>query len=207
MGHAPNLELRHRYVPAEDDAAPLLLLLPRAGQDETALLALGQRLHPGAPALGVLHGLCAMPAGAASRAVRKAARDELLSFHCAAARAYDLMLVPTIAVGDAEGADLAASLAMRVPQVFAAVLLLRPSLSVLAPSAPLHRLPVAIAVGEHDAVAPPDCGARLARSFLRVGAEVTFRGFPTGHGLCPLDAAFGREWLRAVFPPCTEPPQ
>jgi phospholipase/carboxylesterase len=185
----------HRFVPAsQPDMAPILLLHGTGG-DENDLVPLGQMLAPGA---ALLSPRGKVSEGGMARFFRRLAEgvfdaedvrrraDELGDFIAEADLAYGLD--SPIAIGLSNGANIAAAILMRRPQVLAGAVLLR-AMTPLEEEATgsLAGKPVLILSGAADPIVPVDNAARLAAILRRAGAAVDHRVVPAGHGLVQAD--------------------
>ncbi|MBS7697693.1 MULTISPECIES: alpha/beta hydrolase [unclassified Chelatococcus] len=201
MGAA--LSFIHRFEPATEPGRAPLLLLHGTGGDENDLLSLGRLLAPGA---ALLSPRGKVSEGGAPRFFRRLAEgvfdeddvrhraDELADFIREARAAYDL--AAPIAVGFSNGANIAAALLYRQPDVLAGAVLLRAMVPL--PEAPvqtLARQPVLILSGAMDPIVPEENANRLSTTLAQAGAAVTHRVLPVGHGLSQADVNLGRQWL------------
>lgn len=202
MTAAADLGFEHLIERRSD--ATTLLLLHATGGDERQLVPLGRRLAPEATLLS--------PRGKvledgvtrrffARRSVLEldipdllARTDELADFVGAASDAYGLGRV--IALGYSNGANIAASLLLRRPEVLAGAALLRPTLPYEPATPPaLDGTDVLIASGSRDPYVEPGKPERLADILSTGGARVTYRASDTGHGLTDADLAATGDWL------------
>jgi phospholipase/carboxylesterase len=142
-----------------------------------------------------------------------AAPDETTAFRSAVARVAELLqalparcgLDPgrTVLAGFSQGAAVTAGvLAHGTPELAGYAILsgyLHPAAAL---PAALTGRPVFIGHGDQDDLLPVGL-ARAARDRLQqLGAQVTYREYPTGHSLCPEELADLQAWLAAVLPPC-----
>jgi predicted esterase len=200
-----NLSHPHVFEAGAAGGGPALLLLHGTGGDEHSLLPIARQLAPGAPLLGV-RGLVlesGMP-----RFFRRFAEGvfdledverrtvALADFATAAAERYGFELSTLTAVGYSNGANIAASLLLRRPEVLGGAVLLRPMVVLEPSSVPdLTGKRVLVLSGAHDPIVPPEDPARLA-GFLRSGhAQVELNRLPAGHELTPVDFAAVRRFL------------
>lgn len=193
----------HRFEPAPQPGSTPLLLLHGTGGDENDLMALGRTLSPGAALLSprgkvLEHG---MPRFFARRAegvfdhedVRRRA-DELADFVAAVAARQEL--APPVAVGFSNGANIAAALLYRRPEVLSGAILLRAMVPLEeAPLADLSGKRVLILSGALDPIVPADNAARLAATLAAAGAQVEHKAVPSGHGLTQTDLGLAKAWL------------
>ncbi len=195
----------HRYEPATVQGRAPLLLLHGTGGDENDLLPLGRMLSPGAALISprgqvLEHGMPRFFRRLAegvfdAEDVRRRA-DELADF-IAATRETCGGPAP-IAVGFSNGANIAAAILYRRPEVLAGAVLLRAMVPL--EEAPAHDLagkPVLILSGNADPIIPPANAERLAARLQEAGAEVEHRTLRAGHGLTENDVALAKAWLTA----------
>lgn len=196
----------HRFEPATSAGRAPLLLLHGTGGDENDLMALGRTLSPGAALLSprgqvLEHG---MPRFFARRAegvfdhddVRRRA-DELADFVAAVATRQEL--APPLAVGFSNGANIAAAILYRRPEVLSGAILLRAMVPLEeAPLADLSGKRVLILSGALDPIVPAENAARLAATLSAAGAQVEHKVLPAGHGLTQTDLGLAKAWLGAA---------
>jgi predicted esterase len=121
---------------------------------------------------------------------------ELAEFVEDAAAAYRLDRGGVVAVGFSNGANIAASVLLRVPGLLRAAVLLSPMLPFEPESRPaLTGTSVFIGAGRSDSIAPPDQVERLAHVLREGGAAVTVHWDPGGHAITPGLVSAAREWL------------
>ena len=203
---APAHDLGFEHVFEPGTSALTLLLLHGTGGDEHDLVPLGRQLAPGAALLSprgkVLEG--AMPRFFRRLAVGQfdipdllVRTDELAAFAGAAAEHYGRDPSRIVAVGLSNGANIAASLLLRHPELLRGAALLRPTLPYEPPAPPaLAGTGVLIDAGEADPYSPADRVRRLAEILIAGGADVsvhTERG--AGHGLTQNDLATVARWM------------
>jgi phospholipase/carboxylesterase len=190
-----DLGFEHVLVPGA--SVRTLLLLHGTGGDEHQLVDLGWQLAPDATLLS--------PRGkelenGAPRFFRRlrigefdlpnllARTNELADFVTAAKEAYGLGDV--VALGYSNGANIAASMFLRRPEVLTGGALLRATLRV-------EGKRVLLVSGTHDPYVPEELSDRLAALLEQGGAEVTYLKAEHGHELAPDELARVGEWLRA----------
>ena len=200
----------HRFVAGEGPST--LLLLHGTGGDETDLLPMGEILAPGANLLsprgkvlenGMNRFFRRFAEGVFDfEDVRYRAR-ELAAFVDSAGREYRLDPGRVWAAGYSNGANIAAALLLLYPGVLAGAILFRAMVPVPPQSAeargplPLAApVPVFIANGLQDPIAPPAEAERLAGLLRQDGAEVTLHWHPGGHEMTRADLEAARAWLR-----------
>jgi phospholipase/carboxylesterase len=124
--------------------------------------------------------------------VRRA--DELADFIVEARDAYGL--AAPVAVGFSNGANIAAAVLLRRPEVLAGAALLRAMVPLKdPPPANLAGKPVLLLSGAVDPIVPAENSARLAALLEEAGATVQARTLPGGHGLSQADVALTKGWI------------
>lgn len=206
-----DLELVHRFTAGEGkNASTTLLMLHGTGGDENDLVPLGESLLPGAAILS--------PRGAVSE--RGAARffkrlsegvfdledlavrtQQLIRFVNGAVAQYELDASKIIAVGFSNGANIAASVMLTGPSLFAQAILFR----AMVPFEPTHPAklggtPVLLNSGEWDPIATPEQARRLQSLLTAAGAVATIAFFNAGHELTRDDVVGAVNWLEGVLP-------
>ena len=204
-----DLELTHRYTPGTGpNARTTLLLLHGTGGDENDLVPLGQSLLGGASMLS--------PRGAVSergapRFFKRLAEgvfdledlaartQQLMRFVDGAVAKYDIDPAKIVAVGFSNGANIAASVLLTGPPVFAAAILFR----AMVPFEPTHPAklggtPVLLSSGEWDPIATPEQALRLQSLLTTAGATTTINFFNAGHELTREDVFDAAHWIAAT---------
>lgn len=204
-------ELVHRFTKGEGtNASTTLLMLHGTGGDENDLVPLGESLLPGAAILS--------PRGAVSE--RGAARffkrlsegvfdledlavrtQQLIRFVNGAVAKYELDASKIVAVGFSNGANIAASVMLTGPSLFAQAILFR----AMVPFEPKHPAklggtPVLLNSGEWDPIATPEQARRLQSLLTAAGAVATIAFFNAGHELTRDDVVGAVNWLEGVLP-------
>lgn len=204
MRAATQLGFEHVYEPG--DSPWTLLLLHGTGGNEHDLVGLARQLAPGAALLSprgkvLEHG---MPRFFRRLAVGQldipdllVRTDELAEFVSAAAAAYERDPQRVVAVGFSNGANIAASLLLRRPDVLRGAALLRAMLPYEPERSPdLTGTDVLIAAGESDPYSPEGQVGRLDEILTGAGASVTTSVEPgAGHGLTQNDLQRLAAWL------------
>src|SRR5918998_4176274 len=200
----------HRFVPAEEPAAPTLLLLHGTGGDENDLLPLGRMLAERAALLSPRGKVLENSMPRFFRRLSMGVFDEedlvnrtheLASFVEEAASEYGLDPKRLFAVGFSNGANIAASLLLLHPDLLAGAVLLRAMVPFEAETPPdLQGTPVYLAAGRSDQMVPPESTERLAKLLREAGAEVTLDWQPGGHGIGPAEIEDARAWLAWAIP-------
>ncbi len=198
------LSHQHVFEPGNGPNAPTLLLLHGTGADEHDLIPLGRLVAPGA---NLLSPRGQVKEGPANRWFRRhaegvfdeadiVARADALAAFVSAAMTFHALPGPPVAVGFSNGANMAAGLLWRQPDVLSGAALLRATLPLKDQlRAPQHGKPVLILSGASDPFAPEEQRDRLASRLAQAGVIVTHRVTAPGHGLGQTDVAACREWF------------
>lgn len=89
-------------------------------------------------------------------------------------------------MGFSNGANIAATLLLRHPQLLRAAVLFAPTVTLNdPPMVDLSAVGVFLAAGRVDPIAPTEQAQRLAEQFIERGAAVELRWHPGGHGINP----------------------
>lgn len=203
---ATGLSLVHRFVPGTDDSRPPLLLLHGTGGDENDLLPLGRAIAPGAALLsargpvlenGMPRFFRRLAEGVFDEADLRRRSAELAEFAGAAREAYGIGA--PVAVGFSNGANIAAATLMLHPGALRGAVLLRAMIPLREmPQGRLDGIPVLLLSGTADPIVPSENSARLAKQLSELGATVTYRELPAGHGITGADVTLTRDWLKRL---------
>jgi phospholipase/carboxylesterase len=199
-------ELGFEHVFEPGSSGWTLLLLHGTGGDERDLVPLGRQL---APAAALLSPRGKVLENGMPRFFRRLAvgqldipdllerTDELAAFAGAAAAAYELDPARIVALGFSNGANIAASLLLRRPEVLRGAALLRPMLPYEPDAQPdLDGTDVLVDAGEGDEYSSLDQTERLVQILRAAGARVAVHVEPgAGHGLTQNDLAQAARWL------------
>jgi predicted esterase len=205
---SPDLGFEHVYEPGSGPWT--LLLLHGTGGDEHDLVGLGRQLSPSAALLsprgkvsenGAPRFFRRLAVGRLDIPDLLARTDELADFVAAAATEYRLDARRVVAVGFSNGANIAASLLLRRPEVLRGAALLRPMLPYEPDLKPgLTGTDVLVDAGEHDPYVSVEQTHRLAEVLGAAGADVTLhleKG--AGHNLTQNDLARVAAWTARVL--------
>jgi phospholipase/carboxylesterase len=205
------LSFIHRFEPPTMPGRAPLLLLHGTGGNEHDLIAFGRLVAPGAALLaprgqvlenGMPRFFRRLAEGVFDQEDLRRRTADLAAFIAEARAAYDLPA--PIALGFSNGANIAASLLLRHPQILAGAVLLRAMVPFdEPPTTPLPGTPVLLLSGSHDPIVPAANAARLASLLDMAGARVEHRAMVAGHALTHADASLTGEWLnrRTLSPP------
>ena len=185
----------HVFRPATAPGRAPLLLLHGTGDDEHGLLPLGEALSPGAALLSprgtVLEGTAhrffrRLREGVFDEDDLRARSDDLADFVRAASAEHGLAPGSLYAVGFSNGANTAAALLLRSPELLAGAVLIA-SVPPFAepPAADLSEKRVLVSNGERDPMATPAQTRALVSQLRERGADVELLTHAGGHQLVP----------------------
>jgi predicted esterase len=199
---------QHRFEPARGAPSRTLLLLHGTGADENDLIPLGAALDPGANLLsprgrvleyGMPRFFRRLAEGIFDLADLEHRTQELVEFVDRAAESYGFDRSRVFAAGFSNGANIAANALLIRPRALAGALLFSPMLpfdpAPPAAASELRGVPVWIASGSADTIAPLAQAERLARELEARGADVTLEVRSGGHGIDAEAVAAARDWL------------
>lgn len=205
----PTSEFVHRFIPGALASAPTILTLHGTGGDENDLVPLA-RMVDGDSAILSVRGR--ISEGGKARFFRRISEgvfdlDDLHAqtlalgrFVDAAAQQYRFNRARTVALGYSNGANIAASLMLSVPNALAGAILLRPMLPFEPASPPpLKNIPVLVSAGRNDPLVPTPLTEKLAAVLQEQGARVTILWQDTRHALSPSELEQATAWWRQTF--------
>lgn len=202
---AQSLDFIHRYIPAEQEPAPTLLLLHGTGGNEHDLINLGQGLMPQAALLSPRGRVLENGMARFFRRIAEGVFDledlqlqthALADFVHAASSAYGFDTQRVIAVGYSNGANIAASMLLLRPEVLAGAVLFHAMLPIRPETPPdLRKIPVFIGAGRSDPLVSPAGTQNLAQLLEQSGAHVTLHWQPGGHALNRAELQAAAAWL------------
>ena len=195
----------HRYEAGADSAARTLLLLHGTGGDENDLWQLGALLEPGANRLSprgkvLEHGMPRffrrLAEGIFDEEDLKFRTQELADFVTAAAKEYGFAPQAVTAVGFSNGANIAASVLLLRPEIFASAILFHPMVPLVPEQSPdLSGVHVLISAGKSDPIVMPQETERLANMLRDAEAKVDVAWYEGGHSLMQPELAHAKNWL------------
>lgn len=186
-----NSDLNRPHVFQPGTGNRVLLLLHGTGADEHDLLGLGRALDPNAHLLSPrgMHLEAGMnrfferyPDGTFNEASIDVAVEELAGFIAVAAEHYDLVGKELIAVGFSNGANTAAAVMVRRPEVLDGAILFGSTKPYRNPQpADLSGKRIWLANGDQDSYAPVSVSESWVGLLKNLGASVSWLRHPGGH--------------------------
>ena len=202
----PQPDFIHEFVPGASNRT--LLLLHGTGGNERDLISLGRELDSSASLLslrgkvlenGMPRFFRRLAEGVFDLEDLKKRTHELADFVIAAAKHYKIDVKNMVAVGYSNGANIAASTLLLLPEIFPAAVLFRAMVPLVPETQPdLSSVRVWIGAGSIDPIVPASETKQLSELLRDAGADVTIRFFKGGHELTPEDVDVAREWLRIL---------
>src|SRR5438105_13351785 len=202
----PQPDFIHEFVPGSSERT--LLLLHGTGGNERDLIPLGRELDPNAALLsprgkvlenGMPRFFRRLAEGVFDLEDLKYRTHELADFVTAAAQHYGFASDNVVAVGYSNGANIAASMLLLLPEILSATILFRAMVPLVPETQPnLSAVRVWIGAGTYDPIIPASETKRLAELLRGAGADVTIRLFEGGHELTHDDVKAAREWLMTL---------
>jgi predicted esterase len=201
----PDLGYIHRFIPATTPGLPTLLLLHGTGGDENDLLDLGAMLLPGAAMLSprgnVREGnmprfFRRLAEGVFDQEDLRRRTNDLANFITAAAQRYGFASNNMLAVGFSNGANIAASLLLRQPNVLTGAVLFSAMVPFVPDSLPaLAGKPIFVGEGRHDPIIPAANAEQLVEILTNAGAAVSQHWHDGGHTITREELAAAQRWL------------
>lgn len=193
----------HRWIPGT--LPTTLVLLHGTGGNEDSLIEFGQSLLPGASILSPRGKVLEEGAPRFFRRFTEGVFDlddvetrtqELADFIGASSSLYGFAPEKAVAVGYSNGANIAATVLLRRPEVLGGAVLLR-AMTVLedSPTSDLTGKRVLLLSGWADPIVPLESAIRLADDLRARGATVDRVTIEAGHGLTREDFDIARTWL------------
>jgi len=202
------MNLTHRFIPATQESARVLLLLHGTGGNENDLIPLGRDLDPSAALLSLRGNVLenGMPRFFRRLAegvfdeedvIRRA--NELADFLRQLALEYGFDPSQLTAVGYSNGANIAAAVLVLRPGTIRSAILFRSMVPLVPAVMPdLKGTRVLMLSGTHDPIVPVENSERLAAMLEKAGADVTHRFEEAGHQLVFGEIAAAKNWLSAA---------
>jgi phospholipase/carboxylesterase len=205
-----DLDFIHRFIPPDSNAKEselTLLLLHGTGGNEDDLIPLGKELAPNASILSVRGKVLenGMPRffrrleeGVFDIEDLKIRTDELAEFIVKSSSAYMFDSESLIAVGYSNGANIAASLLLRRPEILAGAILFR----AMVPFIPtvmqdLSKKSIILLEGLYDPIVSKAEAESLLEIFTKTQSSVTLKWQNSGHNLTQEDIVAAKNWLES----------
>jgi phospholipase/carboxylesterase len=205
-----DLDFIHRFVPTNSnvkEAKLTLLLLHGTGGNEDDLIPLGKELAPNASILSVRGKVLenGMPRffrrleeGVFDMEDLKIRTDELAEFTVKSSSAYMLDPERVIAVGYSNGANIAASLLLRRPEVLAGAILFRAMVPFVPTVMPdLSKKSIILLEGLYDPIVTKAEAESLLELFTKTQSCVALKWQNSGHNLTQEDIVAAKKWLES----------
>lgn len=205
-----DLDFIHRFIPPDSNAKEselTLLLLHGTGGNEDDLIPLGKELAPNASILSVRGKVLenGMPRffrrleeGVFDIEDLKIRTDELAEFIVKSSSAYMFDSESLIAVGYSNGANIAASLLLRRPEVLAGAILFRAMVPFIPTVMPdLSKKSIILLEGLYDPIVSKAEAESLLEIFTKTQSSVTLKWQNSGHNLTQEDIVAAKNWLES----------
>lgn len=205
-----DLDFIHRFVSPNSNAKEselTLLLLHGTGGNEDDLISLGKELAPNASILSVRGKVLenGMPRffrrleeGVFDMEDLKIRTDELAEFIVKSSSAYMFDAESVIAVGYSNGANIAASLLLRRPEVLAGAILFRAMVPFIPTVMPdLSKKSIILLEGLYDPIVSKAEAEGLLEIFSKTQSSVTLKWQNSGHNLTQEDIVAAKKWLES----------
>jgi len=189
------------------EAMPTLLLLHGTGGNEDDLIPLGKELAPNASILSVRGKVLenGMPRffrrleeGVFDMEDLRIRTDELAEFIVKSSSAYKLDPERVIAVGYSNGANIAASVLLRCPEVLAGAILFRAMVPFIPTVMPdLSKKSIILLEGLYDPIVSKVEAQSLLELFTKTQSSVTLKWQNSGHNLTQEDIVAAKKWLES----------
>lgn len=200
----------HRFVPPNSnakEAMPTLLLLHGTGGNEDDLIPLGKELAPNASILSVRGKVLenGMPRffrrleeGVFDMEDLKKRTDELAEFIVKSSSAYKFDPESVIAIGYSNGANIAASVLLRRPEVLTGAILFRAMVPFIPTVMPdLSKKSIILLEGLYDPIVSKAEAQSLLELFTKTQSSVTLKWQNSGHNLTQEDIVAAKKWLES----------
>jgi len=207
-----DFEFIHRFIPASSKTKQTnltLLLLHGTGGTEDDLIPLGKELASYASLLtvrgkvlenGMPRFFRRLEEGVFDLEDLKIRTDELAEFILKSSSVYEFDLKKIIAVGYSNGANIAASLLLRRPEVLAGAILFRAMVPFIPDVLPdLSKKSIILLEGMYDPIVSKQEAESLLKIFTKARSNVTMKWQDSGHNLTQKDIESAKKWLEINF--------
>ena len=207
-----DFEFIHRFIPASSKTKQTnltLLLLHGTGGTEDDLIPLGKELASYASLLtvrgkvlenGMPRFFRRLEEGVFDLEDLKIRTDELAEFILKSSSVYEFDLKKIIAVGYSNGANIAASLLLRRPEILAGAILFRAMVPFIPDVLPdLSKKSIILLEGMYDPIVSKQEAESLLKIFTKARSNVTMKWQDSGHNLTQKDIESAKKWLEINF--------
>ena len=207
-----DFEFIHRFIPASSKTKQTnltLLLLHGTGGTEDDLIPLGKDLASYASLLtvrgkvlenGMPRFFRRLEEGVFDLEDLKIRTDELAEFILKSSSIYEFDLKKIIAVGYSNGANIAASLLLRRPEILAGAILFRAMVPFIPDVLPdLSKKSIILLEGMYDPIVSKQEAESLLKIFTKARSNVTMKWQDSGHNLTQKDIESAKKWLEINF--------
>ncbi len=196
--------MRHIFLEHNQDQ-PVFLLLHGTGGDEHDLLPLAKKINPIASVLSVrgsvdengqLRYFKRLGLGVFDQEDLFLKTHELSAFLDEMASLHSFNRQNVIALGYSNGANMALSMVLRVPNVFKAAILLRPMRATYQIEIESLDSSIFIGAGKNDPICPPSDSEEILKVCSMLQADATLHWYTTGHQLSLSESIDIQNWAK-----------
>jgi predicted esterase len=184
----------HKFRRGTNEGAPLLLAIPGQADNPSDFLNFCRSISPGSSILAPAKARSGD--GYADDIARRA--DDLALLITAVLAPHEVALMPVVAVGHAEGANVATNLIARHGHILSAALLLRPTRPMPFPNESLDGLDALLAAVAGSGT-PADTARQIGQTLAHGGARVICERLPRSRMVRKRDAPIARIFISALF--------
>jgi phospholipase/carboxylesterase len=199
----------HKYIPGKNPRKPTLLLLHGTGGNENDLLPVAQLIDPEANVLSVRGEVIEQGMPRFFRRIAPGVFDEedllyrttqLHEFVDRASKQYEFDRDDVIAVGYSNGANIAASMVLHIPQSLKGAILMHPMLPRKVSDIPdLSNMHILITAGNNDPIVPKTSTEELYQALHRQQAEISLAWFRFGHKISSDEMQIIIKWYQSLM--------
>jgi phospholipase/carboxylesterase len=199
----------HKFIPGKNQRKPTLLLLHGTGGNENDLLPVAQLIDPEANVLSVRGEVIEQGMPRFFRRIAPGVFDEqdlmyrttqLHEFVDKASKQYEFDRDDVIAVGYSNGANIAASMALHIPQSLKGAVLMHPMLPRKVDVIPdLSHMDILITAGNNDPIVPKISTEDLYQALHTHRADVSVAWFRFGHKISSDEMQVIIKWYQRLI--------
>jgi phospholipase/carboxylesterase len=199
----------HKFIPGKNPRKPTLLLLHGTGGNENDLLPVAQLIDPEANVLSVRGEVIEQGMPRFFRRIAPGVFDEqdlmyrttqLHEFVDKASKQYEFDRDDVIAVGYSNGANIAASMALHIPQSLKGAVLMHPMLPRKVDVIPdLSHMDILITAGNNDPIVPKISTEDLYQALHTHRADVSVAWFRFGHKISSDEMQVIIKWYQRLI--------